>query len=405
MELPDEEVFSSGNTEELFEIKEMLGEGAFGETFKVTYKKTGKLCTLKKLHFQNEQEINNAKQAILNLKQCIHPHIIKFIGAWKISPKEIWIATEFCEYGSILNTYEIVKHGLSEQQLSFVLRGVLEGLIYIHSNKKIHRCIKASNILMNDNEDICIGDFFINEHERDADDQIQFTSNSPYWSAPELMKDAPYDFKVDVWSLGITAIEMLDGKPPLSGVHPMKVIWLISENPSPLPLNPEKYSPELLNFITTCLEKEPNKRSSTEELIQHPFIKKYESANFDVLQPLIQEMKSIKSKNKEKPSKLKPHQISQNDSEVDEQIQSNQQSDSKDPDASAPKQQAKTQTKSPAKIKAKQSIKIQSKPNTKVETKQPAKTQAKTPAKPQAKTPAKVEVKSSSNVALKGKKK
>ncbi|KAA6351524.1 MAG: hypothetical protein EZS28_051841, partial [Streblomastix strix] len=183
------------------------------------------------------------------------------------------------------------------------------------------------------------------------------------------------------------------------------VIWLISENPPPLPLNPEKYSPELLNFITTCLEKEPNKRSSTEELIQHPFIKKYESANFDILQPLIQEMKSIKSKNKEKSSKLKPHQISQNDSKVDEQTQSNQQSDSKDPDASVPKQQAKTQTKSPAKVIAKQSIKVQSKPNTKVETKQPAKTQAKTPAKPQAKTPAKVEVKSSSNVALKGKKK
>ncbi|KAA6375522.1 MAG: putative Serine/threonine-protein kinase svkA, partial [Streblomastix strix] len=206
-------LFDKGNPNELFEIHETLGQGAFGLVVRATYKPTKELCAVKKMKFEDPNDAIDIMAEINMLKQCVHPRCVKFVGSWQDGDNGIWIAMELCEYGSILSTYEATKQGVNEEQLSYILRNVLDGLEYLHKSKRIHRDMKAGNVLIRSSGDIKIGDFGVSATLQKTMDKKNTFVGSPYWMAPEMMKDVPYDRKVDIWSLGITAIEMLDGKP------------------------------------------------------------------------------------------------------------------------------------------------------------------------------------------------
>ncbi|KAA6402401.1 MAG: putative Serine/threonine-protein kinase 3 [Streblomastix strix] len=300
MDILGEGIFTPGNPEDLFEMQDKLGAGAYGEVFKAIHKESGMPCAVKRMTFQDKEEIADVVSEIIVLKTCTHQRCVKLIGAWQQTPTCIWIAMELCEFGSVLSTYEVTKHGVNEAQLSYILRCTLEGLIYLHSTKKIHRDIKSGNILVCGDGDIRIGDFGVSAQLQRTIDKRQTFIGSPYWMAPEILKGDPYNTKADIWSLGITAIEMLDGKPPYFNVTPFRVIFLIPNNPSPQPAKPEDWGPELLDFIQKCLVKEPDERQAAKDLIEHPFIKKYETIQQDIMTPLLTEVRETKQIKKAK---------------------------------------------------------------------------------------------------------
>ncbi|KAA6400314.1 MAG: putative Serine/threonine-protein kinase [Streblomastix strix] len=422
-EISDSQIFSAGNPEELFEIQEKLGEGTYGETFKAMHKETKQLCILERNCFGDVSEVSKVKQVIHNLKQRNNPRFVKIIGAWKLSSLDIWVATELCENGSILNIYEFTKDGLSEQQLSFVLRCVLEGLIYLHSTNKIYKGIYANNISVNSDGDVRLGNFDFEMQTSQAINPTKSESLSVYYNAPEMVVEETYDSKIDIWSLGITTIEMLDGEPPHSDTEPEKVSDLIKDNPPPKPEKPEKWSQELLDFIGKCLIKDPKKRSSAKDLIDHPFIKKYKSIKPDVLlshsNEQIDGLKIVTDAQFKQAIKIDEKPTSKVQSKVQSKSQSKlpAKTDKADqtntPQKIETKTISKSETKTPVKVAAKVPIKSDSKTSLKSETKIAPKTETKPSVKVEtkiaakvlAKVPSKTDVKVAPKVVPKQKKK
>lgn len=178
----------------------------------------------------------------------------------------------------------------SEQHIAAVCCAILKGLNYLHSKRKIHRDVKAGNVLLTEDGDVKLADFGVSAQLNNTISRRQTVIGTPYWMAPEVIQETSYDGKADVWSLGITAIEIAEGKPPLSGIHPMRAIFMIPNKPPPTLSDTEKWSPEFNDFIAQCLIKDSNQRPSAKDLLKHPFIKKAKSTK--ILSEVIDKLNS-----------------------------------------------------------------------------------------------------------------
>jgi len=166
---------------------------------------------------------------------------------------------------------------LNEEQIAAILVSSVKGLEYLHSTRLIHRDIKSGNILVNDEGQVKLADFGVSSQLFHSASKRVSVIGTPYWMAPEVIQQSPYDGRADIWSIGITAIEMAEGKPPLSGIHPMRAIFQIPSRQPPTLTEPEKWSKEFNDFIACCCKKDQKERPSAKELSEHPFIKNVKS--------------------------------------------------------------------------------------------------------------------------------
>eukprot|EP01130_Rhizamoeba_saxonica_P010419 TRINITY_DN4265_c0_g2_i2.p1 TRINITY_DN4265_c0_g2~~TRINITY_DN4265_c0_g2_i2.p1 ORF type:complete len:366 (+),score=90.44 TRINITY_DN4265_c0_g2_i2:201-1298(+) len=209
------------------------------------------------------------------------------------SDDALWIAMEYCGAGSISDLMTILQvESLPEDIIAVVMRDSLKGLRYLHSKKKIHRDIKSGNILMTESGQSKLADFGVSGQVKDFT-KHHTVIGTPYWMAPEVIQER-YDHKADIWSLGITAIELAEGQPPYFTIHPMRAIFMIPTRPAPKLKDSNKWSPEFYNFVERCLVKDPTERPGTNRLLKHPFILRAETLNErELLAPLMRECEEI----------------------------------------------------------------------------------------------------------------
>nr|XP_010970563.1 serine/threonine-protein kinase 10 [Camelus bactrianus] len=261
---------------EVWEIVGELGDGAFGKVYKAKNKETGDLAAAKVIETKSEEELEDYIVEIEILATCDHPYIVKLLGAYYYDGK-LWIMIEFCPGGAVDAIMLELDRGLTEPQIQVVCRQMLEALTFLHGKRIIHRDLKAGNVLMTLEGDIRLADFGVSAKNLKTLQKRDSFIGTPYWMAPEVvmcetMKDTPYDYKADIWSLGITLIEMAQIEPPHHELNPMRVLLKIAKSDPPTLLTPSKWSAEFRDFLKTALDKNPETRPSAAQLLEHPFV-------------------------------------------------------------------------------------------------------------------------------------
>lgn len=262
--------------EEKFQIIEKLGQGNYGSVYKVLDKKTGQILAAKIATLCGN--IESFKKEINVLKQCNSPYILEYFGSY-IKNDSIWIIIEYCDGGSVLDLMRITERNLTEEQIASIITMVLNGLSFLHEQKKIHRDIKAGNILLTREGFAKLGDFGVSAQLMHSFSKKVSKIGTPYWMSPEVISQNNYDSKCDIWSLGITCIEMAEGEPPYSEVRTFLVMKKIISSPPKGLTKPQLWSSEFNDFVSKCLTFDPVKRPSAKELLKHKFIIKYNKGN------------------------------------------------------------------------------------------------------------------------------
>ncbi|XP_060876687.1 serine/threonine-protein kinase 3-like [Metopolophium dirhodum] len=255
--------------EEVFDIICKLGEGSYGSVFKALHKESGQVLAIKQVPV--DTDLQEIIKEISIMQQCDSPYVVKYYGSY-FKNTDLWIVMEYCGAGSVSDIMRLRKKTLSEDEIATILSDTLKGLEYLHLRRKIHRDIKAGNILLNSEGHAKLADFGVAGQLTDTMAKRNTVIGTPFWMAPEVIQEIGYDCVADMWSLGITALEMAEGKPPYGDIHPMRAIFMIPTKPPPSFREPDKWSPEFIDFVSQCLIKNPEERATATKMLDHEFI-------------------------------------------------------------------------------------------------------------------------------------
>ncbi|RVE41080.1 hypothetical protein evm_014267 [Chilo suppressalis] len=241
---------------------------ALGETYAL-HKESGQVLAIKQVPV--DTDLQEIIKEISIMQQCDSPYVVKYYGSY-FKNTDLWIVMEYCGAGSVSDIMRLRKKTLSEDEIATILCDTLKGLEYLHRRRKIHRDIKAGNILLNTEGHAKLADFGVAGQLTDTMAKRNTVIGTPFWMAPEVIQEIGYDCVADIWSLGITALEMAEGKPPYGDIHPMRAIFMIPTKPPPSFREPDQWSSEFIDFVSQCLIKNPEERATAEFLLNHEFI-------------------------------------------------------------------------------------------------------------------------------------
>jgi len=263
-------ICSEGDPREIFRGFTKIGQGASGGVFTGHERGTNRLVAIKQMNLEQQPKKDLIINEIIVMKESSHPNIVNFLDSY-LCGGELWVVMEFMEGGSLTDvvTYNIMTEG----QIASVCRETLKGLQHLHSKGVIHRDIKSDNILLSNEGNIKLTDFGFCATINEAQSKRTTMVGTPYWMAPELVTRKEYGRKVDIWSLGIMAIEMIEGEPPYLTESPLRALWLIATNGTPKIKDEQNLSPVFRDFLYFALKVDPEKRASAHDLLRHDFMK------------------------------------------------------------------------------------------------------------------------------------
>jgi serine/threonine protein kinase len=274
------------NPEDLFTLLYQIGTGGFGKVYKAMHNQTSQIFAVKiidytkdlksnkksiSFNYQSIQQETNAMRAVQK-----NDYIVKYYGSYySRKSNTVWLILEYCACGSAVDLMLAMDRTLSEIEVSTIIEQILKGLINIHKINLIHRDVKGSNLLLSEDGTAKLGDFGVGVQLTDEEYRTS-KKGSPYWMSPQVILNEKYDTKTDIWSLGITCVELVEGEPPNGDLKPMKVMEKIACNPPKVEdiINVDEHTDEFIDFVRLCLEIDPSERPTAAQLIKHPFITK-----------------------------------------------------------------------------------------------------------------------------------
>ncbi|XP_067627666.1 serine/threonine-protein kinase hippo [Eurosta solidaginis] len=275
--------------EKVFDIICKLGEGSYGSVYKALHKESSSIVAIKLVPVASD--LHEIIKEISIMQQCDSPYVVRYYGSY-FKQYDLWICMEYCGAGSVSDIMRLRKKTLTEDEIATILSDTLQGLVYLHLRRKIHRDIKAGNILLNTEGYAKLADFGVAGQLTDTMAKRNTVIGTPFWMAPEVIEEIGYDCVADIWSLGITALEMAEGKPPYGDIHPMRAIFMIPQKPPPSFREPDRWTAEFIDFVSLCLVKNPDERATASDLLDHEFIRNAEPRS--ILKQMIEETCAIR---------------------------------------------------------------------------------------------------------------
>jgi hypothetical protein len=268
------DLVSEATRKELYTNLNKIGEGAAGEVFIADWAEKNIEVAIKTMPI-NMENIHLLCTEINIMKSSKHENIVEYIDSFIVDTNKLWVVMELMDGGCLTDVLEQFEHvRLDESQISHVCLMTLRALRYIHRSHRIHRDVKSDNILLNSRGEVKIADFGYAAQLTEEKTKRHTVVGTPYWMAPELIRGHDYGTKVDIWSLGIMLMEMVEGEPPYLEFPPLRALFLITTKGIPPLNNVDQFSPELIDFYNKCLEKDVDKRPGADDLLDHPFLAK-----------------------------------------------------------------------------------------------------------------------------------
>lgn len=257
--------------EELFEEVESIGSGNYGAVIKARNRVTDQVVAVKQILMTDSEEMDAIHKEILIMQKSSHVNIVQYYGTYR-SLGKLWIAMEYCEGGSVDLVYKILRRPLAERLIAYVCRQVLLGLQYLHANRRIHRDIKGSNILLTRDGGVKLADFGVSTELKHSMSRRNTFIGTVLWMAPEAIQESEYNDKADLWGLGITVIEMAENGPPRNGMHLARALFQIPRDDPPTLKHKDQWSPQMSAFVKRLLTKDKNMRPSATTMLADPFV-------------------------------------------------------------------------------------------------------------------------------------